>query len=848
MRRAAREAGRAHRRAAAAASRMLLELATIAHERLDDDERAIAAYERILDWEPAHEVATRELEELYSARQQWEPLAALLLDRASRQRGSRAGVAALEAVAQMYEDKVGDAARGVPRVARGVPPRARARRSCSSSSSGSAPRRDAWDELLAEGRALAEELEATHPAAAAEVWQLVGRWTRDHAANRDDAAHAFDRALRLQPDDRDTLAELLELLRGDGRWHRARRAARRARAEPSPISSAAASSTPSSASSTRRQLGEPAEAIAWYERGARRRARGARRCSSRCTGCTSQTEALGRARRAAAAADRRARPGGATARGIVDLHVELGTLLADHLGRPDDAVARVQRRARARSEARAGVRRHRSGSTRRPARPRRCSTRREAEVDAARPRRSAPRATPRSRRRGTSAARFDRAAACWQQAARARARRPRGARAGSRRALRGDEQWAELVDRAARARSSSSPSPAERSRCCSSSAASSTSQLDDVDGAIAAYQQRLAIDAATTAARSTRSRGSTIAPGSRSPRSTVLQRLLDARPPTRARAPTVPADRPRPPQRARRARTRGSHLAQALALDLDERRARTRAWRALHLLQDELVAAGEELVRAARARRRDQPTRCAASPTRRGCTAIGSRDTERARAVPAADPRARARARRCQAGARRAAARHPAVGDAVAAPRAGGRAREGRRRRCPPAERLDDLSRAPRAARSSSASSAPRSSSTTCACAIDPTPDDADRARRGAVSQQGARGRGRGVPDDRAAPRAGARARPQLIGVYRRLAEIHTALGKTLAGAAVPPEGARPRSEPSRRRSRTSPSSTWRAAASTRRSRTCARSSRARAAGRAHRRCSSGSAISIATS
>src|SRR5207248_1927944 len=76
---------------------------------------------------------------------------------------------------------------------------------------------DAWEESIAEGRALAEELEAAHPAVAARVWRLVGAWTRDQAGNRDDAAHALERAFRLAPD-RDTLTDLIAILRADSRW------------------------------------------------------------------------------------------------------------------------------------------------------------------------------------------------------------------------------------------------------------------------------------------------------------------------------------------------------------------------------------------------------------------------------------------------------------------------------------------------------------------------------------------------------------------------------------------------------------------------------------------------------
>src|SRR6185436_7491954 len=77
---------------------MLANLAAIARERLGDDDRAAAAYERILARDSSHEVASRELAELYTARGQWQPLAALLLDRASRDGGS---VDTLEQVARL---------------------------------------------------------------------------------------------------------------------------------------------------------------------------------------------------------------------------------------------------------------------------------------------------------------------------------------------------------------------------------------------------------------------------------------------------------------------------------------------------------------------------------------------------------------------------------------------------------------------------------------------------------------------------------------------------------------------------------------------------------------------------
>ena len=65
---------------------MLIKLATVVHDRLSDDVRAIEAYEKVLAADPSHEDASRDLEGLYTAHSKWQPLTALLLERASRHR------------------------------------------------------------------------------------------------------------------------------------------------------------------------------------------------------------------------------------------------------------------------------------------------------------------------------------------------------------------------------------------------------------------------------------------------------------------------------------------------------------------------------------------------------------------------------------------------------------------------------------------------------------------------------------------------------------------------------------------------------------------------------------------
>jgi tetratricopeptide (TPR) repeat protein len=153
----------------------LLELAAIAAERLDDPERAVAAYERVLHWEPQHSIATRELEQLYSARQQWEPLAALLLDRG-----------ALEDVARMYDDKLGDT-RAAFLVWLAV---MRADREHATALDELARLGAALpaDEIIDEGRALAEELDT------GAIWQLVAEWGEPQGASTRPRTRSIARA------------------------------------------------------------------------------------------------------------------------------------------------------------------------------------------------------------------------------------------------------------------------------------------------------------------------------------------------------------------------------------------------------------------------------------------------------------------------------------------------------------------------------------------------------------------------------------------------------------------------------------------------------------------------------
>ena len=563
---------------------MLLNLAAIAHERLEDDDRAVEAYERILKWEPHHEAASRELELLYESRHQWEPLAALLLDRASRHDDPRGE--ALESVAQMYEDQVGDA-HAAFLVWLAIFRRDPERPHLVEQLDRLAPAADSWDELVAECSTLAEELEREHVEVAANVWHLVGRWQRDRLDNHEGAARALDRALQLQPADVDTLFELLELLRAHGRWPElVNLLLQRTQLELDPGRQSELYAELGDLHEL--QLGQPVEAIAFYERALAGEPESApvlialHRVYLATEAWTALGELLPRlidvldAPRAV----------------ILDLHVELGTILADQLGRPDDA-ARAFRDALEldphNPSAFHGLEQvyRATGQTA----PLLDAT--EAQVDAAG-------REDQLQRYGELAAgwhdqaRFDRAAACWRKLI---ALDPRNlvAHQGLARALRDHQQWAPFVV-AQHAQLKLVTEPSERIALLADLAAVFEAQLDDLEGAIAAYREIVALEPHHRIALDALGRLYDRA-GRPQPALDALQRLLEATtdPPARSdllnRIGQVHLG-------IRDAVNARLSFAAALALDLNNARAREGMAR-VHVQQGELVAAGEELIRAA---------------------------------------------------------------------------------------------------------------------------------------------------------------------------------------------------------------------------------------------------------
>lgn len=567
---------------------MLLELAAIASDHLDDDEHAIAAYERILKAEPQHEVAAVELERLYEVHREWGPLAELLLERARRAEALEVSVPALESAAQIYEDKLGDARnaffvwlerlRRDPESANVIDHLDRL-----------APAVGAWDELAGESGVVAEQLEHRHPAAAAQLWLQVGRWMRDRIGNAEAAVRLLERALALTPDDLGTLFELMELLRADGRWMRlVELLSERVELEQDPARQSEMYAELGEINET--QLDDPATAIEMYQRALDLdpQSPNALVALHRVYLATESWAELGPLlpRLIDALADNAPRAV------VVELQIELGTILADRLKRPEEAVIAF-REALAldpqNEQAFAGLEKVLASTHQTVA----LLDAREAMLDAS------DREEQLARYSELATAwheqkRFDRAAACWRKLI---ALDPESlpAHEGLVSALRAGPQRGSLVV-ALHSQLKLVTNPADRIALLLE-LASVFETLNDVDGAGAAYREVVAIEpghhAALDALAHLYDRAGRVQPALE-----VLQRLLDdAGTDTAARGDLL--------QRighvhlsAHDAVNARLSFAQALGLDLNNARAREGMAR-VHVAQGELVAAGEELIKAA---------------------------------------------------------------------------------------------------------------------------------------------------------------------------------------------------------------------------------------------------------
>jgi tetratricopeptide (TPR) repeat protein len=192
-----------------------------------------------------------------------------------------------------------------------------------------------WQELIPDCEALAAELEPVDAAAAARLWRQVGLWKRKHLGRAQEAADAFERALRIAPEDNDLLDEVLQLRRAVESWPELAAAlTKRAAGELDPVKRSELLAELGHIHETR--LGQPADAIRAYENALEvepactAALEGLRRIYSERKAWSELAEVL---LRLIESLDDAARVGAL---------LELGSVLGAELGRPEEAAGAFQ--------------------------------------------------------------------------------------------------------------------------------------------------------------------------------------------------------------------------------------------------------------------------------------------------------------------------------------------------------------------------------------------------------------------------------------------------------------------------------------------------------------------------
>ncbi|HEY5926450.1 MAG TPA: tetratricopeptide repeat protein [Kofleriaceae bacterium] len=561
---------------------MLLNLANLAHERTSDDERAIATYEKVLELEPSNDMASRELGKLYTAGEQWEPLSALLLDRAQK----TTDLEPLMLVAHIFEDKLAnphDAFVVWMTVFRREPERPHLIEQLDRLAS----RVDLASGLMAETKALAHELEQKYPQVAGDLWQAIGKWLRDHVTNLDEAAAAFERAARLNPEKSN---EAALVLRTDGRWPELiTLLVRCADRDTNPKQRALFFTEV--AEIYEEKLEQPYDAIEWFERAAADdpEASAPLVALHRIHLDRENWEELGDLLPRLIETLGLSAPRAV----IVDLYVELGTVLAERLGRPDDAVEAFR-------DALALDGKH-VPAFQGLAKVYQTTGQTEALLEASEAEVDATTAAEQVRRFPDIAAawhelaRLDRAIATWQKLLALDPRNIDGQK-GLVRALRDDEQWAELA-LALRAQNKLTVEPFERVAVLLELADLLENRLANAESAISTYREVLSIDTHNRAALDALARLYDRA-GQWQPALDILQRLAAETVNDRREHSEMLQRIGQVHLSARDTVKAEASLAEAIALDPDNAGAHEGMGRVL-LQQGKLVAAAEKLLRAA---------------------------------------------------------------------------------------------------------------------------------------------------------------------------------------------------------------------------------------------------------
>jgi golgin subfamily B member 1 len=194
---------------------VLMQIASIWEERLEDKLQAAGAYQEILENDPSHHAAYEALEGIYRYTEDWPSLVELLITWAETLDDKTDKVERLQAAARVSEESLGDqdmafatlqAAFNVD-YANDVTSRELER---------IATEAGKWGELLNEYNGLVQNIPDRMERC--ELWVKIGRWYGEHLERPDYGIQSLEKALELNPESVSALRELASFHRRAGSW------------------------------------------------------------------------------------------------------------------------------------------------------------------------------------------------------------------------------------------------------------------------------------------------------------------------------------------------------------------------------------------------------------------------------------------------------------------------------------------------------------------------------------------------------------------------------------------------------------------------------------------------------
>ncbi|MBC8070019.1 MAG: tetratricopeptide repeat protein, partial [Deltaproteobacteria bacterium] len=194
---------------------VLMQIAAIWEERLQDKGQAAGAYQEILELDNTHLGASEALEQIYRDTADYPSLAELLINRAEILDDRHAKVETLQSAAKVFEDHLEDPdmAFATLQAAFNVD---YANDQTARELERLATQTGKWSDLLNEYNGLVQQIEDVNERG--ELWVKIGRWYGEHLNRPDYGIQSLEKALALNPESVSALRELASFHRRTESW------------------------------------------------------------------------------------------------------------------------------------------------------------------------------------------------------------------------------------------------------------------------------------------------------------------------------------------------------------------------------------------------------------------------------------------------------------------------------------------------------------------------------------------------------------------------------------------------------------------------------------------------------